>query len=314
MGDAAGVAGDARRAGQRGDGAGGVLAARGLRARPAAPSRPDAGGGGRRGAPALSAGPAAVPGAGGRCIRRGITRRNCPATRCSGCSDFGDAPYGVVVGKAGKQRGALGSQEGGFPPGVHGEGGRDGRAAVDGGWPGVPSAALRRGADRRGEARSGPKPVSARRRPRRSPPRRPRRACPHASGASRRPCRGCRRTAGSGGSARLSPLEPFEAGSRHARGAGRLAGSVPSDTSAGHGAALHSGKTMNEDHEGTGRKRMKRMGWLLCARRAVRGERRRPLKKCRRRLPPRRRRPRPLPALRRRTMWKPSFRRPPAPP
>ncbi len=103
MGDAAGVAGDAWREGQRGDGAGECLAARGFGARSAARSRPDAGGVGRRGPPALSTGPAAVPGAGGWGIGYGITRRNCPATRCSGCLVSGTRRIGVVVGKGGNK-------------------------------------------------------------------------------------------------------------------------------------------------------------------------------------------------------------------
>ncbi|HEX7519465.1 MAG TPA: type II secretion system secretin GspD, partial [Candidatus Deferrimicrobium sp.] len=63
----------------------------------------------------------------------------------------------------------------------------------------------------------------------------------------------------------ISPLAPYEAPPSHARGTGGLAGSFAVRYVAGCDAALHTGDAMNEHHEGTGRIRMKRMGWLLFA-------------------------------------------------
>ena len=89
----------------------------------------------------------------------------------------------------------------------------------------------------------------------------PRRRATVACAACRRPDFGS--PAETGGSARISPLVRFEEVPLHAR-AGRFPGSFAVRHLAGLYAALLPGQTMNvnrEDHDGTGRRRMKRMGW-----------------------------------------------------
>ena len=145
VGDAAGTAGDSRRPGQRGHGAGGGLAPRGPDAGSAAPTGPGADGCGHHGAAALSAGPTAVPGPVRRVrpeLRGGIVRLclagSARLRRCAGRRRDREGR---------KQKWTLGSQERGTSRWVQGVGGRNGWPSIDGGWPGVPSAALRRPAD-----------------------------------------------------------------------------------------------------------------------------------------------------------------------
>ena len=230
------LAGDPRRAGQRGDGDGGGLAARGLRARPAAPSATRR----RRRRPSRRARSFArtASRSGSRPVPvppRGTTRRRCPASTLLGVLGFGDAPVGVVTRKTGNTDGPLGAQGGGCLAGVRGEGGADGWPAVDGGRAGVPSAALRRGAD--GRARGAPDGGDPPRR-RASP------AAPHrGSAAPPRPAPGLLR-------------RPW----RRPRPAASVAGRRRSLRRA---TSREDDERAMEDHEGTGRRRMKRMGWLF---------------------------------------------------
>ena len=288
---------------------------------PPLPLRPDAGGGGRIAArPLFRAGPAAVPGRCGGCIRAELRGGVVPLHAARGAR-FRGCAVRRRGGEGGEQRGALGSQEGGFPPGVHGEGGRDGGLAVDGGWQGVPSPPVRRGADRpagavrtettRRDARTATlrsaAPANRPPRPHRRP--RPGVGFPPARATGRRLRVAFRRPAGPRHPGRRCPRVPFETGPRRCRWRGASARSpCPSDVVPGRLHPLPRG-----DDEGSSRRNREnanetdRLAALRC--RDFRGERR-----CRRATPvaPARRRPRFL--LRRSGAGGRGHRRPHPPP